>query len=266
MPAAWWRSEGQRIGALAVAVLVHGLVLGYMVTNRIGTGSTTADPEGVTVEVLNETDFDQRFASAIAAKPALPPPTQPAPPAAASPTSQPDPAPAEATSVADASQPTAAASPPLPAVKVSKPILDDAMATLSAPLPMPQPSLDLSVPRQALEAKPKKRAMTAAEFVARQLGGSARERAGEIDDFTRAVVREIEAAKPVSNGIAGTVVISFVVSVAGDLENLQLTGSSGDSRLDNLVLRSVQGIHVRVPPAFAENRDRTFEITFDYKR
>ena len=243
-----WR--GWPFVPFATALILHLLLVSVLVTHASSTaGIDKADPERLIVQVLDASAFTEQFPSTIMRKSV----TEAAPPPA--PTAPPAPKP----------QPVAPATKKPPAPPAPAPSVDDGAILLNAPLPVPKPELDLSVPKSDLSLPAKKQAMSAAEFVARQLGGSAKQRAGEIDAFTRAVDYELERAKPVSNGIIGEVVVSFVVSPQGQVEDLQIVRSSGDSRLDRLVLSSVHGLHVRVPPAYADTRDRTFEITYDYK-
>ena len=88
---------------------------------------------------------------------------------------------------------------------------------------------------------------------------------GLADEFTRSIVRIVEGSKPISNGVTGRLVVEFIVSTGGTMENLHLTRSSGHDRLDAEVLKALQKVELIVPPATASLRDRTFEITFNYK-
>ena len=56
------------------------------------------------------------------------------------------------------------------------------------------------------------------------------------------------------------------LQMAGELAELRVTRSSGDARLDRLVVNSLRGLRVKIPPAAAGTRDRSFEITYDYQK
>ena len=235
--------------AFFAALALHACFLAWALVSRPeALGRDTGESEGVAVEILDAAAFDLKYPSLIAGKAVAPSAERPA-----------------AAAVPEASaqtQPVAASEPaPVP----STPVTDEITDQLATPLQAPKDPLDLKLDTAALAAKPQQRPMTAAEQVARQLGGSARARAGEIDEFTRAVIAMLEGSKPVSNGITGEVVAGFVVSAAGELQNLALVRSSGVPKLDRLVLTALTGLRVKVPPATAELRERTFEITYDYQ-
>ena len=88
---------------------------------------------------------------------------------------------------------------------------------------------------------------------------------GELDAYTRSVNNAIERTKPVSPGISGLVVVEFVISETGRLQDLRVTTSSGRPKLDEMVLLSVWKAQFLVPPPTATLRDRTFEISYSYK-
>ena len=248
-----WRARAWLFAPFAAAAGLHLLLLAFIVGRLTDpVGMDRADPAGVTVEVLDAAAFDERYPSAIARKPAPADAQQPSPAIAA-------------VAPAPASQPSAAAAADAPSPPATKPAADDAMALLNDPLPVPKPSLDLKLAPPALTTRSAQRPMTAAEFVARQLGGSAKERAGQIDDFTREVIRQLERSKPDSLGMIGQLVVTFVVSLTGTLENLQVARSSGDIRLDRLVVTAFRDVHVKIPPGYADIHDRTFEITVNAK-
>ena len=212
-------------------------------------GASDGEKDAVAVEVLNAAVFDERYPALIADKPG-PPPVSPA----------------------AATKPAAPATPPAPqpaagSAAAVPPAAPEAFEALTLPLRTgtTPPPLDLAVSKSYLAALPKQRPMTAAEFVARQLSGSARQRIGEIDEYERMIARELEQSKPVSNGVTGQLVVAFAVSQRGELQDLHMLRSSGKAPLDRLVLASLTGLRFKPPPAGAELRDRSFEITYDYK-
>ena len=242
------------LAPLAAAAGLHLLLLGFVVTRPLASvGMDAADPNAVTVEVLDAAAFDERFPSSIARRSIATSVPQPAVPAVQV---QPEPQPEQA---------PAASVPPQPPT-TSKPAADDALALLSDPLPAPKPSLDLKLPPAAAHPpKSAQKPMSAAEFVARQLGGSAKERAGQIDEFTRDVLRKLEQAKPDLNGKAGEAVVTLVVGLSGEVEDLKISQSSGDLRLDRQLLAAFHDLRFVPPPNYADIHDRSFDVAIHAK-
>ncbi len=133
---------------------------------------------------------------------------------------------------------------------------------------MQNKSLDLAPPPMkswAPPPRPNQPEMSQLERYIERRNRPSRTRGGETDVFTSAIAGILERAKPTFPGVGGQVVIEFVVSETGRMEGLRLAQSSGQPKLDDLVLRSVARVQLVPPPAGTTLRDRTFEITYSYK-
>lgn len=146
---------------------------------------------------------------------------------------------------------------------------------LTTPLPstfeVPQPvkPIDLGPPPKFANLppptlKPAQHESQAERYLARR-SRTPRAATGEVDAFTTAVARALERVKPISPGVGGRLLIAFVVSPGGRMEQLRLVESSGSKILDDLVLRAVIKADLPVPPASSTSNDRTFEIAYNYR-
>lgn len=247
--------------ALAAAVALHTALFGWAVSSR--TAAVTAEPDQpVAVEVMDAAAFDKRYASLVAGSQAAQPVPQAAkPPAAKQPPQANEPPPP--VQKAAASKPPAAPAPD-PVPTTDPPSKDDIAAELDMPLTAPKPALDLTVNPALLAPRPK-RALTAAELVAKQLGGSVKARAEAVDAYTRDVIRTLIASRPSWTGVTGKLIVGFAISLRGDIQDVEVVRSSGNAKLDNVILASLAAIRLPPPPPGAELRDRTMEVTYDYK-
>ena len=85
---------------------------------------------------------------------------------------------------------------------------------------------------------------------------------GRSDPFAKDVVWALAATKPMGNGKYGTVIVTFTVSDAGQLEGLRLLKSAGDKWLDQAVLMSVRQARMPKPPEPLPVGDRTFNVEY----
>jgi TonB family protein len=85
---------------------------------------------------------------------------------------------------------------------------------------------------------------------------------GKSDPFAKDVIWALAATKPMGNGKYGTIIVSFTVSDAGQLEGLRLVKSAGDKWLDQAVMMSVKQARMPKPPEPLPHADRTFEVTY----
>jgi TonB family protein len=244
---------------VAVALILHVLPVFIALSGDGNIGSRPDLLDGVAVELIDARDFDRRRAAGagvdLTASPPIdnPPPTpSPTPPAPDTPPLAPQqPAPPKAGQQQDF------------ASVLSTPL----ESTFTAP-PKQQKSLDLAPPpMKAWTAPPKSNTpqMSDLERYIERRNRPARARGGEVDAFTTAVAASVERVKPISNGLVGQVRIEFVVSETGTMQGLHVTLSSGQPKLDDLILRAVARAALIPPPQGATLRDRTFEITYTYR-
>ena len=235
------------VAPLAVAISLHALVLmaGYL-WRLNDVGVINGDQEGISVEILDESMLNERYPPSTnekVATAAQPPPSPQAPPPAPAVPPEPSPAPAARS----------------PAIALP----DDALGTLPMAVAATSPALDLSVPQSVMTAQQKQKPMTAAELVNRQLGGSARQRAGAKDDYDREVMRILDRSKPAWYGSRVRLIAELRIATTGDVENLTILQSSGSPDLDKLVLASLENLHFPIPPPGADAHDRTYDITYN---
>jgi TonB family protein len=246
-------------------------------------GEEKGKMEGITVDMVDADALERQYPTAFGKKPATPaqgtsqqapdqdkgqvqqPKQQPSP-------QQPQPQqkieqqqPQQQPSQQASATPPAPSEPANPAPQTKAPVDEKANLIASVPPPSLDAPLNLTPDFKALARADASLASSASRATGRPLNLDALSHQGEIDEFTRAVAHALEVTKPVSDGIKGDLVVSFVVTPGGEISRLRLSSSSGNATLDNLVLDAVRHTRVRIPPTAARIEDRTFEITYTYK-
>ncbi len=268
--------------ALIVTLCLHGFVLALIIgrtPDRLGDDRGTLD--GVAVEVVDAADFDRRRSNNLApgkdrveARPAE---GATAPETTPEQTPSPDIAPIPATPPAPPQQQVKEAPKEKPKEKeegqdVAKQASLDLQVALDPSVAAPmKPAVDLEMKlpppgnpgRAGSKGSPGAQVSAAERYLDRR-SKPAQAVYGEVDAYTRLVNNALERTKPVSPG-AGLVVVEFVISETGRLQDLRVAKSSGLAKLDDIVLNSVRTARFQVPPPTATLRDRTFEITYSYK-
>jgi len=89
-------------------------------------------------------------------------------------------------------------------------------------------------------------------------------RSGENDDFGRGVVRALRKTMPSLRDTTGRVTVRLFLSETGNLTEVQLVRSSGDSQLDQSVVFAVKQSSFPIPPNGSTRSDRTFLVTYIY--
>ena len=277
-----WLAAGLRSPmspAVGLALFCHLLLLWLAIARLDANIGVDVSPvEGIAVELVDAAVFDRRSrgltrgadavdnrAQAPAARAtkadaeALPSPVQDQP--AAQPT---PPAPAE---------PPIPASPAVPA-SAAKNVPKALSTTLDSSFQIPKSGkleLDAQLPSvgKAASMPPPQRAANATQSpLERYLERNSRAggaQSGVVDEFTRMVTQIIEQNRPLGSPVSGTVVVEFVISPAGAVEDLRVTESSGKPALDNMALTVVRRGRYFAPPVTATLRDRTFEVKFKYE-
>lgn len=276
--------------ALAATLSLHVLLLALMIgraPDRIGDNKGSLD--GVAVELIDAADFDKRRSGTLspgkdrvdgapADGAAAPQPAteQPSPDIAPIPSTPP--APQQTQSEAKPEKPKDALKEQPKAKDRGKDVAKQASLDLlvspidpsiSAPM-KPSMDLEMKLPPPGSPGRAGSRGSagaqdSAAEKYLDRRSKPAKAVFGELDAYTRSVNSAIERTKPVSPGVAGLVVVEFVISETGRLQDLRVTTSSGNPRLDDMVLLSVRKAQFQVPPVTATLRDRTFEVNYSYK-
>jgi TonB family protein len=255
----------RRAGGIGAALALHALAIGLLIEiGRDGLGEKDGTPQGINVEMIDAAALEALFSSVDRGQhhvdmlqQALPPATPPSQPLREEVASEP---------VAPALAPPVAAPPVL-----STPAPSDAdadVAALRADL-----NLMSVLPKAAAGAQKRSAQSTAlaADTQAREqeflqsISKASLAHFGAVDEFTKMVARVLARHKPVSHGLRGRLVVSFVISEAGELRELKLVHSSGLADLDTLVLASLEKAGFARPPPKTPLRDRTFEITYRYR-
>jgi TonB family protein len=268
--------------AIAAAAVLHAGLLWFVITHMSApVGEEKGKIEGITVDIVDADALERQYPTAFGKRPATAAqatsqqapdqnrgqeqPKQQAP-------QQPQPQqqteqqqPQQQPSQQAPATPAAPSEPANPAPQTKAPVDEKADLIASVPPPSLDAPLNLTPDFKALARADASRASSASGATGRPLNLEALSHQGEIDEFTRAVAHALEVTKPVSNGVKGDLVVSFVVTPGGEISRLKLSSSSGNAALDNLVLDAVRHTRVRIPPAAAGIEDRTFEITYTYK-
>jgi TonB family protein len=86
----------------------------------------------------------------------------------------------------------------------------------------------------------------------------------ENDEFGRSVVRALRGTMPQSSRV-GRLKIRLLLDEQGRLSDLRLVESSGDSEMEQNVLKAAKGTSFPNPPAGSSVPDRTFLVTYVYR-
>jgi len=89
-------------------------------------------------------------------------------------------------------------------------------------------------------------------------------RSGENDEFGRGVIRALRKTMPSLRDTTGRVTVRLFLSETGNLTEVQLVRSSGDSQLDQSVAFAVKQSSFPIPPNGSTRSDRTFLVTYIY--
>jgi TonB family protein len=265
--------------ALAGAALAHAaLVVGLSGSGPHRLGDAGGRVDAINVELVDEGEL--RGMSA-APTPAETPPTPPAPaaqpaaPAAEPPRPQAEPTPETASPQQSAALPTLeaeepqASPPPDVLPKPSPPKAGEASEstpTKESPtkptpknVPKPPAPLDLSVPFDLTMQG----ATSGASSATRPPGIT---RSGENDRFGRDVIRALKKTMPPLESVTGKVTIRIFLDERGNIAWVRLVNGSGDRGLDDGVVFSAHQASFPFPPKGASVADRTFLVTYVYRR
>lgn len=90
-------------------------------------------------------------------------------------------------------------------------------------------------------------------------------RSGENDDFARGVIRALRQTMPPGRGSLGRVTIRFLLSDNGNLMEVNVVATTGDSALTQNVVFASKQSNFPFPPRGATVADRTFLVTYIYE-
>ncbi len=88
---------------------------------------------------------------------------------------------------------------------------------------------------------------------------------GVVRAYARRISIALDRNKPRSRGMRGKVVVQFVVDTNGKPQPPKVLTSSGNARLDDLVVAAIVRIPFPPPPTEMSVRQRTFNVPFEYR-
>ncbi len=91
-------------------------------------------------------------------------------------------------------------------------------------------------------------------------------RSGENDRFGRDVIRALKKTMPPLESVTGKVRVRILLDERGNVAWVRLVKGSGDRGLDDSVIFSVHQASFPFPPKGATVADRTFLVTYVYRR
>lgn len=270
----WPASRDQRFWiGLACATLVHLLILvGMLVDTGQGRrmGEPEADPDGVSVVIVDAADIKSRT-TVPSEMPASPPPQPQA--QAQPPPTPPQPEQQEKQEQQEAEQKPQADAPP----QQQPPPLDPNAPGEARPQPLPQPRPQPKAQKQAA-ARPSNPAPSAPPVLNLNLnpspgfnsrGGSFAPtrppgitRSGENDEFGRGVIRALQRTVPQLVNTVGRVTVRILINTKGNLTSVEVLRPSGVGNIDQSVVFAVKQASFPIPPDNSTEADRTFFVTY----
>ena len=265
--------------SLLVAALAHAaLILGVARSHPRTLGAPDGNASAIDVELVDEGEL--RAMSAPASAPATPQEAPAAQAAEPQPTPEPAPKPVPETTPEATPQQSAA----LPALAAEEP---QAPPTAVLPKPAPKASEKSDVPeKKQSESKPAPKPALkppakldlSVPFDLTMQGGTSGNsassatrppgitRSGENDRFGRDVIRALKKTMPPLESITGKVTVRIFLNERGNVAWVRLVQGSGDRGLDDSVVFSVHQASFPFPPKGATAADRTFLVTYLYRK
>lgn len=258
---------------LACAALVHLLIIvGMLADKGLGRrmGEPDADPDGVSVVIVDAADLKSRT-TVPSEMPAMPPPQAqpqpqrpPAPPQPPQPepqeqVDQPEPAPKQAAAPPVPKQPPpqdpdAPGEPPPPQARPQTKQQRQAAARPANPAPSAPPALNLNInPAPAFHSRGGSFAPTRPPGITRS---------GENDEFGRGVIRALQRTVPQLVNTVGRVTVRIVINPKGNLGSVDVLRPSGVGNIDQSVVFAVKQSSFPIPPDNSTDVDRTFFVTY----
>jgi periplasmic protein TonB len=159
--------------------------------------------------------------------------------------------------------PDAAITPPMPG----------AGETPAATEPAPVKPAEPDVPSQPAASADISQAASVAALAAASAGtmtqdgsAAATASAGDMSQFEIDVRDALGRHRPSFTGATGHVEVVFGLTEAGDLRTVSIARSSGNDKLDKIVLRAIRSTLFPLPPAGMTDLQRSFSVPFDFQR
>jgi periplasmic protein TonB len=285
--------------SLIAAVMAHvALIAGITRSHPRTLGAADGNESAIDVEIVDAGDLRAMSTPASApgasqeapAAQAAPAPTEPQPEPTTEPTTEPTPETALETAPESPAEPAPQKSAALPALEAQEPQPSPPAAVL--PKPAPKPSEQNANEKGEAEAKkqtetkpapkpalkpPSKLDLSVPFDLTRQGGTSGASassatrppgitRSGENDRFGRDVIRALKKTMPPLESVTGKVRVRIFLNESGNVAWVRLIQGSGDRGLDDSVIFSVHQASFPFPPKNATEADRTFHVTYIYRR
>lgn len=269
--------------ALLIAALMHaGLIVGISRSHPRTIGDAAGNTSAIDVELVDEGEL--RAMSTPTSAPDAP---QASPAAqAAAPSAEPQPEPTPETPPETPAEAAPQQSAALPALEAEEPQASPPPAALPKPAPPKASEKSEAPPKKQSETKPApkpalkppaKLDLSVPFDLAIQggtSGGSASSatrppgitRSGENDRFGRDVIRALKKTMPPLESVTGKVKVRIFLNERGNVAWVRLVDGSGDRGLDDSVIFSVHQASFPFPPKNATAADRTFLVTYVYRR
>lgn len=268
---------------LACAMALHALLLigvvGFAAVSpdemRRRIGDKAGDLDGVSIELINDADFRSRETVPLnGGQPPAQPNTATQPAEAGKPTTQ---------QSAERSQEQQKVEPQQQPKQTATALAKETPDLLTLPdlagkpperpaeKPEPKQQPQQQPQKRQPEAKPQARAspQTPPSRPGENYAGFSRPagitRSGENDDFARGVIRALRQTMPPGRGSLGRVTIRFLLSDNGNLMEVKVVASTGDSALTQNVVFASKQSNFPFPPKGATEADRTFLVTYVYE-
>lgn len=141
---------------------------------------------------------------------------------------------------------------------------EDAMLAATPPPEQSDESLNAVADPPRSEPPPSQSPASAQSGVSARppVQGAAAASAGEMNRFASQVRATLGRNKPRVQNLKGTLVIAFTIARDGAVAQARIDQSSGQDRLDQIVLNAVRKIVFPPPPPSASDRQRTFVVPF----
>lgn len=88
---------------------------------------------------------------------------------------------------------------------------------------------------------------------------------GKASPYVRGVIRQLKESMPKQTRIKGKVTVQLIVSATGEVEALRvMRGMTANPELERLIVESILTTRLLVPGKDTTQRERMFQITYDY--
>lgn len=302
----WSRESRQLAIALAAALILHLLPVAFVLGKAvIGSGAPgedeigdpRGDTKGVNVEMIDASEFNEKYTSygkgkaetsTQAAKPPAAAPAPQQPPAQlrppiqeAVPQKQAQQQPTEQKAV-EQKQAEPKPEPKEPVADPSSTPSDKPEQTaeldtpgLAPPPPRSEPKAEPKPIEQAKEvspAQPPTPKMSESEIAeafeeakkAQVEGAAGLARSGRVSEFSRSVQRKLYMATPVFSNERGSVTVFLIIGDKGEIALLRIIKSSGNPTIDNAVITGIRTQRFIAPPPGTLVKERAVLATYEY--